>query len=169
MSISNQTTCKGVFAVFFVYFIAFLSLNYEFHHSNFFAPIEQNYPLVIDQAALNVSSQWKNIQKLETLEKAALKTVNKPGLNFLNTTNFKTSNENLSQKIEFNFSDPESNFDISNYGNNLNLVLNKTRYRDVPQNHLKKILFWNDAYGSKIYSIGIGNEPFYTYKCPDTR
>ena len=175
MSISNQITCKGIFAVFFVYFIAFLLSNSEFHQSNFFAPIEQNYPLVIDQAALNVSSQWNNIQNLETLNKDALKTLNKPELkavngtelNNFNTTEFKTLNENLSQNIEFNFS--ESNFDISNYGNNLNLVLNKTRHRNVPQNNLKKILFWNDAYGSKIYSIGIGNEPFYTYKCPDTR
>ena len=177
MSISNQITCKGIFAAFFVYFIAFLLLNSEFNHSNFFAPIEQNYPLVIDQAALNVSSQWNNVQNLKTLNKDALKTLNKPELKALNetelktfnTTDFKALNKNLSQKIEFNFFESESNFDISNYGNNLNLVLNKTRHRDVPQNDLKKILFWNDAYGSKIYSIGIGNEPFYTYKCPDTR
>jgi hypothetical protein len=169
MSISNQITCKVIFAVFFVYFIAFLLLNSEFHHSNFFAPIKQNYPLVIDQAALNVSSQWNNIRNLKTLNKAAFKTLNKPELNTFNTTDFKTLNENISQKIEINFSDSKSNFDISNYGNNLNLVMNKTRHRDVPQNNLKTILFWNDAYGSKIYSIGIGNEPFYTYKCPDTR
>jgi hypothetical protein len=169
MSISNQITCKVIFAVFFVYFIAFLLLNSEFHHSNFFAPIKQNYPLVIDQAALNVSSQWNNIRNLKTLNKATFKTLNKPELNTFNTTDFKTLNENISQKIEINFSDSKSNFDISNYGNNLNLVMNKTRHRDVPQNNLKTILFWNDAYGSKIYSIGIGNEPFYTYKCPDTR
>ena len=48
-------------------------------------------------------------------------------------------------------------------------ITEKLGHRDVPQNCLKKILFWNEAYGEKIYSIGIGNEPFYTYKCPDTR
>ena len=160
MSISNQITCKIIFAAFFVYFITFLLLN-----SNIFAPFEQD-SLVIDQAALNVSSQWNNIQNLKTLNKDAL---NKPELKTFNTTDFKTLNGNLSKNIEFNFSNSESNFDISNYGNNLNLVLNKTRYRDVPQNNLKKILFWNDNYGSKTYSIGIGNDPFYTYKCPDTR
>ena len=97
-------------------------------------------------------------------------------MKYLNKSELKTSDEliltkfngtylvNLSRAIE-----PDSIFDINNYGNNLNLVLNKTRYRDVPQNCLKKILFWNEAYGEKIYSIGIGNEPFYTYKCPDTR
>ena len=177
MSISNQITCKIIFAAFFVYFIAFLLLNSEFNHSNFFASIVQNYPLVIDQVALNVSSQWNNIQNLTTLNKDALKTLNKPELKALNetelktfnTTDFKTLNGNLSKNIEFNFSNSESNFDISNYGNNLNLVLNKTRYRDVPQNNLKKILFWNGNYGSKTYSIDIGNDPFYTYKCPDTR
>ena len=177
MSISNQITCKIIFAAFFVYFITFLLLNSELHYSNIFiAPIEQD-SLVIDQAALNVSSQWNNIQNLKTLKKDALKTLNKPEmktfneteLKTFNTADFKTLNGNLSQNIKFNFSNSESNFDISNYGNNLNLVLNKTRYRDVPQNNLKKILFWNDAYGSKIYSIGIGNDPFYTYKCPDTR
>ena len=151
----------------------FLLLNSELHYSNIFiAPIEQD-SLVIDQAALNVSSQWNKIQNLKTLNKDALKTLNKPELKTFNetelktfnTTDFKTLNGNLSKNIEFNFSNSESNFDISNYGNNVNLVLNKTRYRDVPQNNLKKILFWN----RKTYSIGIGNDPFYTYKCPDTR
>ena len=163
MSTSNQTTCKTIFAAFFVYFITFLLLNSELHYSNIFAPFEQD-SLVIDQAALNVSSQWNNIQNLKTLNKDALKTLNTPELKTFNTTDFKTLNGNLSKNIEFNFSNSESNFDISNYGNNLNLVLNKTRYRDVPQNNLKKILFWNDN-----YAIGIGNDPFYTYKCPDTR
>ena len=171
MSISNQITCKIIFAAFFVYFITFLLLNSELHYSNIFAPFEQD-SLVIDQAALNVSSQWNNIQNLKTLNKDALKTLNKPELKTFNetelktfnTTDFKTLNGNLSKNIEFNFSNSESNFDISNYGNNLNLVLNKTRYRDVSQNNLKKILFWNDN-----YAIGIGNDPFYTYKCPDTR
>ena len=165
MSISNKITCKGFFAVFFVYFIAFLLLNSEFHHSIFYAPIEQNYQLVTDQAALNVSSQWNITQNLKALDEAALKTLNKPELKTFNTTDFKTLNEKFSQKIEFNFSDSESNFEISNYGNNLNLVLNKTRHRDVPLNDLKKILFWNFI----AKSIGIGNEPFYTNKCPDTR
>ena len=176
MSISNQITCKIIFATFFVYFITFLLLNSELHYSNIFAPFEQD-SLVIDQAALNVSSQWNNIQNLKTLNKDALKTLNTPELKTFNetelktfnTTDFKTLNGNSSKNIEFNFSNSESNFDISNYGNNLNLVLNKTRYRYVPQNNLKKILFWNDNYGSKTYSIGIGNDPFYTYKCPDTR
>jgi hypothetical protein len=28
---------------------------------------------------------------------------------------------------------------------------------------------WNDAYGVRTYDIGFGREPFYKYKCPDTR
>jgi hypothetical protein len=52
----------------------------------------------------------------------------------------------------------------------LNLqVLNKTRFTDVTEDKLKTILMWNDAYGVRTYDIGHGREPFYKYKCPDTR
>ena len=157
MAISNYKilSCKVISAAYFVYFTTLLLYNSDQYAStpDIFVP-----PM----------HDCSNNQDLKTFNKTALKTFNKSEL--------KTSDEliltklngtylvNLSRAIEH-----DSIFDINNYGNNLNLVLKKTRHRDVPQNCLKKILFWNEAYGEKIYSIGIGNEPFYTYKCPDTR
>ena len=155
MAISNyeMLSCKVILAAFFVYFTTLLLRNSDHHKLQYASTPNIFVPPMQD-----------------------LKTFNKTTLKYLNKSELKTSDEliltklnetylvNLSRAIE-----PDSIFDINNYGNNLNLVLNKTRHRDVPQNCLKKILFWNEAYGKKIYSIGIGNEPFYTYKCPDTR
>ena len=59
--------------------------------------------------------------------------------------------------------------EVNNYGSNVNLVVNKSRYRDVPKNKLKNILFWNDAYGVRTYDVGFGQEHFYNNLCPDTR
>ena len=160
MVISNCKilSCKVIFAAFFVYFTTIL-LYISDHQLQYGSTPESFVPPMQD---------CKDKQDLKTFNKTALKNLNKSEL--------KTSDElvltkhngkylvNLSHTIE-----PDSIFEINNYGNNLNLVLNKKRHRDVPQNCLKKILFWNNAYGEKIYSIGIGNEPFYTYKCPDTR
>ena len=176
---SNRKTCKVICSVFFfiivffVFFTTFLLLNSEFYYTNIFASFKQDN----GQSALNVSSKWSKVQNLKilnypglkTLKNNELKALNKTELKTLNETEFKTFNENLSQNIEFFFSDSDSNFVVNNFGKNLNLILNKTRHRDVPQNYFRKILFWNDAFGEKKYSIGIGNEPFYTFKCPDTR
>ena len=60
-------------------------------------------------------------------------------------------------------------FDVNNYGSNVNLLVNKTRYKNVPNSKLKTILFWNDAYGVRTYDVGFGHEHFYTNMCPDTR
>ena len=60
-------------------------------------------------------------------------------------------------------------FEINNYGSNVNVLVNKTRYRDVPKSKLKNILFWNDAYGVRTYDVGFGQEHFYSNLCPDTR
>ena len=59
--------------------------------------------------------------------------------------------------------------EVNNYGSNVNLVVNKSRYRDVPKSKLKNILFWNDAYGVRTYDVGFGQEHFYNNLCPDTR
>ena len=59
--------------------------------------------------------------------------------------------------------------EVNNYGSNVNLVVNKSRYRDVPKSKLKNILFWNDAYGVRTYDVGFGQEHFYSNLCPDTR
>jgi hypothetical protein len=67
--------------------------------------------------------------------------------------------------IEVNNSD----VDINNFGSNFNVLVNKSRYRDVPRSGLKNILFWNDAYGVREYDVGSGQEHFYTNLCPDTR
>ena len=63
----------------------------------------------------------------------------------------------------------DPNFDINNYGENLNLMVNKTRFKDVPKTKWKNILFWNDAYGVRTYDVGFGNGHFYNNMCPDTR
>ena len=60
-------------------------------------------------------------------------------------------------------------FGINNYGSNVNVLVNKTRYRDVPKSKLKNILFRNDAYGVRTYDVGFGQEHFYSNLCPDTR
>ena len=58
---------------------------------------------------------------------------------------------------------------LNNFGSNLNLPVNKTRFREVPNTELKNILFWNDAYGVRKYDVGDGQEHFYSNLCPDTR
>ena len=60
-------------------------------------------------------------------------------------------------------------FEVNSFGTNINLPVNKSRYRDVPRAKLKNILFWNDAYGVRTYDVGFGHEHFYTNLCPDTR
>ncbi|XP_068213476.1 alpha-(1,3)-fucosyltransferase C-like [Palaemon carinicauda] len=37
---------------------------------------------------------------------------------------------------------------------------------DLKNPPLKKILFWNDSYGSKYFGLGYGREPFIRAKCP---
>ena len=78
----------------------------------------------------------------------------------------------LKSRTELNSLDEEivdPDFDNNSYGMNLNLMVNKTRYRDVPRSKWKNILFWNDAYGVRTYDVGFGNEHFYNNMCPDTR
>lgn len=68
-------------------------------------------------------------------------------------------------KAAFNGEDVE----VNNWGENEGLILKKNRQREVPQSELKTILMWNDAYGVREYDIGHGREPFYEFKCPETR
>lgn len=63
----------------------------------------------------------------------------------------------------------DSNYEVNNFGTNVNLLVNKTRHRQVPKSELKKILFWNDAYGVRTYDVGFGQQHFYENLCPDTR
>lgn len=58
---------------------------------------------------------------------------------------------------------------VNDYGNNNRLLVPKYRYNDTPQSELKTILMWNLAYGSKDYDIGHGRDPFFKYRCPETR
>ena len=60
-------------------------------------------------------------------------------------------------------------YDINNYGSNIDLKVPKNRHREAKNSDLKHILFWNDAYGSRVYDVGFGREHFYTNKCPETR
>lgn len=60
-------------------------------------------------------------------------------------------------------------FVMNDYGDNDQLCVNKTRQREIPHSNLKIILMWNLAYGTKEYDIGVGREPFYQYRCPETR
>ena len=45
--------------------------------------------------------------------------------------------------------------DINNYGGHQNFRLNPERHRNASDEDLKYILFWNEAYGSKVHFIGI--------------
>ena len=60
-------------------------------------------------------------------------------------------------------------YEVNDYGGNDRLCVSSSRYNDTSQDKLKTILMWNLAYGTKEYGIGFGREPFYKYKCPDTR
>ena len=60
-------------------------------------------------------------------------------------------------------------YDINNYGSNVDLKVPKNRHKDTKDSDLKYILFWNDAYGSRVYDVGFGREHFYNNKCPETR
>ena len=163
MAISNYKilSSKVISAAFFIYFTTLLLYDSaQYASTKALDSTPDIFVRPMHDCSNNQDLKTFNKTALETFNKSELKTSDKLILTKLNGTYL----VNLSRAIE-----PDSIFDINNYGNNLNLVLNKTRHRDVPQNCLKKILFWNEAYGEKIYSIGIGNEPFYTYKCPDTR
>ena len=61
----------------------------------------------------------------------------------LHTSNDVASRNGLQDSLE------NGDFEVNNYGNNINLLVNKSRYRDVPQQQWKNILFWNDAYGTR--------------------
>ena len=57
-------------------------------------------------------------------------------------------------------------FEMNNYGPNMNFLVNKTRYKDIPESKLKTILFWNlkdmdMAYGFQKYDFGEGKKLFY--------
>lgn len=77
--------------------------------------------------------------------------------------------------------------EINNYGGHHNIQLNPERQKDASDEDLKYILFWNEAYGSKVqficlcivlywvefhlkeYDLGFGRQPFYDNFCPETR
>ena len=72
--------------------------------------------------------------------------------------------------IIFNFfliPNNNDDYEINNLGPNRNVVIRKDRDKEATE--LKTILMWNDAYGVREYDIGHGREPFYKYKCPETR
>ena len=45
--------------------------------------------------------------------------------------------------------------EINNYGGHHNFRMNLERHRNASDEDLKYILFWNEAYGSKVHFIGI--------------
>ena len=52
---------------------------------------------------------------------------------------------------KFQDKDFKSEYDINNYGDNINLPVLKSRQNETSSNiNLKFILFWNEAYGSKV-------------------
>ena len=68
-----------------------------------------------------------------------------------------------------NTSSCPSGFVVNDFGNYDKLCVDSIRHKDTPSNKLKTILMWNEAYGTKEYDIGFGREPFFKYKCPETR
>ena len=68
----------------------------------------------------------------------------------------------------------DENFKINNNGPNVNLLVNKSRYINIPENELKKILFFTtrdmeEAFGFQKYDFGEGHQIFKTNLCPDPR
>ena len=47
----------------------------------------------------------------------------------------------------------DSDIAINNYGQNLNLKVNQTKFRNVSKNSLKNILFWNEALPLKLFGL----------------
>jgi hypothetical protein len=60
-------------------------------------------------------------------------------------------------------------FEVNNFGSNMNVRLKVDRQREVLDSELKYILHWNEAYGDKLFGFGLGREPFYKHRCPETR
>ena len=63
----------------------------------------------------------------------------------------------------------DKNIQLNNFGDHINLRVDKTRQKNANESELKYILFWNEAYGSKEYDLGFGRQPFYDNLCPETR
>ena len=60
-------------------------------------------------------------------------------------------------------------YNMNDFGGNDKLCVDVSRYNSTSPEKLKTILMWNLAYGTKDYGLGFGRDPFYKYKCPDTR
>ena len=61
----------------------------------------------------------------------------------------------------------DENLKINNNGPNVNLLVNKSRYINIPENELKKILFFTtrdmeEAFGFQKYDFGEGHQIFKT-------
>ena len=63
----------------------------------------------------------------------------------------------------------DENTTLNNFGDNINLKVDRNRQKNATESDLKYILFWNEAYGTKEYDIGFGRQPFYDNLCPETR
>jgi hypothetical protein len=63
----------------------------------------------------------------------------------------------------------EELFEENNFGNNLNVLLKVNRQQNALESEMRYILHWNEAYGDKQFVFGLGREPFYQYRCPETR
>ena len=66
------------------------------------------------------------------------------------------------------------NFEVNNNGPNVNLLVNKSHYINIPENKLKTILFFTtrdmeEAFGFQKYDFGEGHQIFKTNLCPDPR
>lgn len=92
---------------------------------------------------------------------------------FLSVRNWKSACKILALLVTFTglsvLFPGKTTVEVNNYGTRHNLLVQSDRFENVPENELKTILFWNDAYGVREYDIGFGREPFFRYKCPDTR
>jgi hypothetical protein len=60
-------------------------------------------------------------------------------------------------------------FEENNFGNNLNVLLKVNRQQNALESEMRYILHWNEAYGDKQFVFGLGREPFYQHRCPETR
>ena len=77
-------------------------------------------------------------------------------------TTTKTNSTLNKEKVATNQKDRfDLDIAINNYGQNLNLKVNQTKFRNVPKNSFKNILFWNEALPLKLFGLIFVGELIY--------
>ena len=100
----------------------------------------------------SISTRTTKTTKTTTTSKSTSKsTSNSSSVSTITKTTDSTPNKEKVAKDQKNRVD--SDIAINNFGLNLNLKVNQTKFRNVPKNSLKNILFWNEALPLKLFGL----------------